>query len=390
MTNMNKIIKRTKPKAIVAGIGSRRLPRDESELLFKAVFISVLTEGFGYASGGAPGADTTTEHAVKAALRLMSDSKSEFDQLTNEFLSVYLPGKFFNGRSSRDPGMVDATLLAKHEEAKDLANETHPAGFKKGDDPKKKRMLKPFVLNLHARNGHQCLGKDLNSPVRSVLCFTPDGAKGSQITSKTGGTGQALRLAHKFGIPVINTGNDLDRKRISSWIEKKSEVLKSKFNIDVHRAYHDYAVGYSAGLNDYVGDVKTKANELGLEMIIEEAPSSSSTANHGSYEITSDSSGSNEKLVVKLSFNLINRKGDFDYKPLEGILKRLNEEYPGKTIGVPRIGVEQGGCWLTISEMIKNKCYRMKPTIITTEKNLEFKPSSTIKGEQSRQATLGF
>ena len=50
---------------------------------------------------------------------------------------------------------------------------------------------------LHARNSLIMLGDWLDDPVRFVLCWTPGGAV-------TGGTGQALRIAAAYGIPVIN------------------------------------------------------------------------------------------------------------------------------------------------------------------------------------------
>lgn len=56
---------------------------------------------------------------------------------------------------------------------------------------------------LHARNAHIVFGWNLDDPVEFVLCWTRDGAV-SETTSKTGGTGQAIRIASAFGIPVFN------------------------------------------------------------------------------------------------------------------------------------------------------------------------------------------
>ena len=54
---------------------------------------------------------------------------------------------------------------------------------------------------LHARNCHQVLGPDIENPVLSkfVVCWTKGG--GGQ-----GGTGQALRLAQHFEVPVFDLG----------------------------------------------------------------------------------------------------------------------------------------------------------------------------------------
>lgn len=50
---------------------------------------------------------------------------------------------------------------------------------------------------LHARNGVIMLGDWLDVPVRFVVCWTPDG-------KVVGGTGQALRIAAAYNIPVFN------------------------------------------------------------------------------------------------------------------------------------------------------------------------------------------
>ena len=50
---------------------------------------------------------------------------------------------------------------------------------------------------LMARNCHQILGEDLKTPVNFVICWTKDGGK-------TGGTGQAMRIADDLNIPIYN------------------------------------------------------------------------------------------------------------------------------------------------------------------------------------------
>jgi len=50
---------------------------------------------------------------------------------------------------------------------------------------------------LHARNSLVMMGDWLDNPVKFVVCWTPDGAV-------TGGTGQALRIAEAYKIPVFN------------------------------------------------------------------------------------------------------------------------------------------------------------------------------------------
>lgn len=57
--------------------------------------------------------------------------------------------------------------------------------------------LKPYVRKLHARNALIILGPNLDDPVDYVSCWTPNGAI-------VGGTGQALRIAEDFKIPIYN------------------------------------------------------------------------------------------------------------------------------------------------------------------------------------------
>lgn len=66
-----------------------------------------------------------------------------------------------------------------------------------------------YVKNLIARNSYQVLGDDLNTPVDFVICWTPDGSTG-KTTIKTGGTGQAIRIAFDRNIKVYNLANEID------------------------------------------------------------------------------------------------------------------------------------------------------------------------------------
>lgn len=401
------------PRSRVAGVGSRELPSDKSALLFKAAFLSVLTEQAAFSSGGAPGSDATIEHGVKAALQSISDGL-EYENLVNAYLNVYLPGYFFNGRSSKEPGMIDATKLAMHEQAKDLAKQVHPA-FRDGKPVNPERPMKPYVLNLHARNGHQALGDDLKSPVRSVLCFTGDGAKEEYISSRTGGTGQALRLAHKFGIPALNIGNRSDEAKLDSWVQKRGSWLLQEYGIDVHKAHHEYVANFTSKIPHHVGDLARESASLGLDLIVhgcdcfnttgtgvakgikddfyEAYLADQNTVNGdrkklGTYSSAEfDSNGKTLTVINAYTQYKYNHREDggldFDYKAFEKVLKSLNENYPGSTVGFSRIGTEgAGGCWLSIAEMIRNKAPRLNAVIVSNESDLEYKPAPTRKNER--------
>lgn len=144
------------------GIGSRATPE---YLKFKIAEIAKTLEESGYIlrSGGAKGADTYFEESV------VSDKNKE----------IYLPWKEFNNNTSNKYNITNnAYTFAAH---------FHPNWNK----------LSSAAKNLMARNCYQVMGEDLQSASKFVLCWTQDG-------TASGGTGQAIRIAQHFNIPVIN------------------------------------------------------------------------------------------------------------------------------------------------------------------------------------------
>jgi hypothetical protein len=136
-------------------------------------------------TGGAKGADQAFELGARMA---------------GGAVEIFLPWPGYNGYGLR-PEIYRGPLSI---EAFQLAKDIHPAwaGLSSG------------VRKLHARNMHQILGADLNNPVRFVICWTPDGAETeAECSLETGGTGTAIRLASRHGIPVINLSRSkaLDR-----------------------------------------------------------------------------------------------------------------------------------------------------------------------------------
>lgn len=163
----------TKEPKVYAGIGSRTTPEELADPLRKAAsYLSY--RGWTLRSGGADHADTWFEEGS------LPDKKE-----------IYLPWKGFNGNKSE--------LYDIPEKAFGIASQFHPAW----------KYLRDPVRRLHARNVQQVLGKNVDSPVAFVLCWTPDGADGTTIPTSvaTGGTGGAIRIAASYGIPVYNLKN---------------------------------------------------------------------------------------------------------------------------------------------------------------------------------------
>ena len=148
------------------GIGSRQTPKEMLDYMM-TIGYTLAKSGLVLRSGAAEGADSAFERGCDAG-----HGRKE----------IYLPWNGFNHRT------IDGiSVLPFSTEAMELASRTHPAWDKLNDGGRR----------LHARNGHQILGKDVSSLdalSRFVICWTMG----------TGGTEQALRLARQYDVPIIN------------------------------------------------------------------------------------------------------------------------------------------------------------------------------------------
>jgi hypothetical protein len=170
------------------GVGSRETP-DEIIPIMQTLAQMLRNKGMVCRTGGADGAD----HAfLRGAL---STGK-------NLSLEIFLPWASFNGwddvSSPTRPSRTRFSSLYVQDkpqpEAFSLAAKYHPRW----------KYLSNGARCLHARNGHQVLGRDVTKPELSsyVLCWTKNGKGG-------GGTGQAIRVAKGHGVPVYDLGDEL-------------------------------------------------------------------------------------------------------------------------------------------------------------------------------------
>lgn len=136
---------------IYTGIGSRETP-NPILILMTAIAGDLEKRGWVLRSGGASGADAAFEQGVK--------NKSHS--------VIYRP---------------EHTTL----EAMQLAAKFHPAWDR----------CSAYARKLHGRNCFQILGITLDNPTKFVVCWTKDG-------KASGGTGQAIRMAEAYSIPVFN------------------------------------------------------------------------------------------------------------------------------------------------------------------------------------------
>lgn len=178
---------RRKPTPAYAGVGSRKTPEPVIQVM-RRLARRLAARGFVLRSGGAGGADQAFEVGAEGANK-----------------EIYLPWPGFNGNQS------PLFNLDNEEAAAAIAATTHPAWSR----------LKPSVQKLHTRNVYQVLGQNLSSPAQFVVCWTPDGAQTEQERSvATGGTGTAIALANRRGVPVVNLARDGAMQRLSALVLK--------------------------------------------------------------------------------------------------------------------------------------------------------------------------
>lgn len=147
-----------------AGIGSRETPRDIQEKMTE-IAKRLSRSNYCLRSGGAHGADNAFEEGA--------DHKQ-----------IFLPWDRFNDR------VADEISYIVPPYAEDYIFQYHP----------RPQALSASAKKFMSRNTYQVLGPDLNDPVEFVLCWTRDG-------KASGGTGQAVRIANAYKVPVFNLKN---------------------------------------------------------------------------------------------------------------------------------------------------------------------------------------
>lgn len=101
----------------------------------------------------------------------------------------------------------NAPMMENWSQALEIGKQFHPAWSHLGK----------YAQQLIARNGYQVLGDDLSSPCEFIICWTPDGAT-KRTTKYTGGTGQAIRIANHYNIPVYNLADASCRNTIDLFL----------------------------------------------------------------------------------------------------------------------------------------------------------------------------
>lgn len=182
-----------------AGIGSRETPKHILNIM-SHVGSYLGSEGWTLRSGAAEGADIAFEEGANKV---------------NSPMEIYLPWAGYNFSKSE----LNPKELPFSEEEKQYTAVHHPAWKK----------CSPSARLLHQRNtriiiGHQAVHGDIVQAVKFIVCWTDQG----QIK---GGTGQALRIAERLRIPVVNLGNAHNARELEALvlqIDALQEKLKNR------------------------------------------------------------------------------------------------------------------------------------------------------------------
>lgn len=162
-----------------AGIGSRSTPEHIQKIMTEIAEI-LERKKFILRSGGTNGADQAFERGVK------HNNKEIF------YTDKYNIGKEWFYEYNKDDLDIAEKFLKAY----------HPA-YKNGGVGIKRSSAKKLLM----RNTFQIFGVGDNTEnSKFIICYTPDGAE-SFTSYDTGGSGQAIRIAVDYDIPVYNLKN---------------------------------------------------------------------------------------------------------------------------------------------------------------------------------------
>ena len=152
---------------VYAGIGSRATPPSVLEDMTRmAAWLA--RRGWHLHSGSAAGADSAFAAGAPPGTR-----------------TLFLPWPGYRGNAGPDCRTLSADRTRR---CLAIAADLHPAWHR----------CSPAARKLHARNV-SILAVDTGAPVDAVACWTRDGLP-------NGGTGMGIRIARRYGIPVLNLG----------------------------------------------------------------------------------------------------------------------------------------------------------------------------------------
>ena len=215
-------IKSSTPTMTYAGIGSRETPQ---EVLDKMTEVAKYLDGLGYTLN--TGKTFTAKPSTDPKYQKQYEERLAFSKKNNGKVGLDEEGAdraFSLGTTKKNLFGVN-TPVGKKEMS--VMEEIHPSPDR----------LKEGGKKLMARNTNQIFGENLNTPVDFVLFY----AKETKGIRPEGGTGQAVEMARRKGIPTINMADTNWRDQLKAAIANKpaQETLDFKtmpdFTIDRKR-----------------------------------------------------------------------------------------------------------------------------------------------------------
>lgn len=370
-------------KGDYAGIGSRKVNRQRSKLHVEIGFCMALA-GYRDNSGAADSSDTNFEFGAKAAYNFVADHLGiPMDERDPSMvIQIFLPWPGFNGRGN-EKGYVSKELP----EAELLTAKYHHNWANLSDGAKK----------MMSRNAMQILGIDLAKKTKFVICETPDGAYTSEMTtSKTGGTGQAIRIAGDYNVQVFNLKNPEHRKRLQDWVDSFSEDFMKQYGFDPRKVVEQKMTEHKGLENVVEGDLIEKAKKGEIDVLVhgcncqnvkgsgfakllfdefpeaykaDQATKKGDSRKLGTYS-SAEVERNGKKFTIVNAYTQVRWGRDpdelyVDYNKMRDVFKKISKDFRGRQIALPQIGAGlANGCWITLSNIVKDATKYMKPPML--------------------------
>lgn len=361
-----------------AGVGSRQTAKVIFRLQVR-IGMALCAIGAKLESGAAHGSDEAYELGVDLASQYLVSRGIEDSK------AIYIPWEGFRARKTSEPGVI----IPKTSEAMSLTSKYHAAWDN----------LSIHVKRLMSRNALQILGQSLKEPVSRVMCYTADGAQTAQETSsKTGGTGQAIRIASDYGVPVVNIGNPQQRAVVIEWLARFDDQLHEKGLPTTESLVNGYLDQYM-GFPCVEGDLIALADEGAFDVIIHGCNCQNAMGEGFAKHLVSrwpealeadrrtvkgdkDKLGDYTSIMVDThagmnALQIVNGYTQYywgrdpetcyvDYESLRKLFIKLNRALSGKRIGIPMIGAGlANGEWYVIDRLIHESAPDLDITVIT-------------------------
>ncbi|MGR5347312.1 hypothetical protein [Vibrio mediterranei] len=348
------------------GIGSRAITKYVSKEVITLAYVMAFN-GFRHLGGGAPGIDMSFIFGAKVALKAMRSvgMRLSLGQLT----TAYLPWNNFNAIEANQGW----AWVPRDDQAKAIAK-LHHLGWDNLSNAAKKLMT---------RNVHQIYGDKIDAQPLSqfVFAWTPDGAQ-ETTTAKTGGTGQAIRIANACGISVRNLQRESVRHAMLDYVEAQLNQIDRKYGLDSRALidfeidtdkpgfaswiYGDIVEHFQSGHFDAVIHCANTQNKMGSgvaksltkafpELYTVDRKKGKGSHLLGDFSVLNTQFGSIYNVYGQEFYGRDRDTLYVDYQKLHNGLKSVHQFTRKKKILIPMLGSgTANGCWVTISQILRH------------------------------------